>query len=72
MPSSLDNLNASLALVDAQILALSALPPVDYSLDGESVNLSRALADLLKARADLINAIIQAEGPSEYHATGTT
>lgn len=72
MADSLTTLQAALANVEAQILALSVVPPIDYALDGESVNVSLPLWKLLQMQAQLRAAIIAAEGPVEIQLQGTT
>lgn len=72
MPDSVDVLRRALANVEAQIEALSTVPPVAYGLDGESVDTSRTMDRLLAQQVALRAAVIAAEGPSEVRVTGTT
>lgn len=72
MATNLENLNAALANVDAQLAAITATPKPTYSIDGKSVSWGEHFNNLIAAREKLIPLIIQAEGPTELHVTGTT
>lgn len=72
MADSVTTLTAALAAVDAQIATLALVPPIDYSLDGQSEQLASVLGNLLKYREQLVAAIIQAEGPTEVRSQGWT
>jgi hypothetical protein len=69
---SATSLRQSLANVEAQIATLTASVRPDYSLDGQSESLSTHLKNLFEVRKQLIDAIIQSEGPTEVHVVGTT
>ena len=63
-------LKQSIANVDAQLADLTAGVNPDYSLDGESVQLAAYRTQLLKDRADLVKALIQAEGHEDVFTVG--
>lgn len=67
---SVTNLKAAIANVDAQIAELTAGINPDYSLDGESVQLGSYRSQLLRDRAELVKALIQAEGHEDIDVLG--
>jgi hypothetical protein len=64
------NLQAAIDAIDAELAANVRKP--DYSIDGKSVSWAAYRTSLIEDRAKLVEALIQAEGPTELHVRGST
>lgn len=69
---ALSHLETALENIDSQLATMTASPKPTYSLDGKSVSWGEHFNNLLSAREKLVEAIIQAEGPTEIHVQGRT
>lgn len=72
MATEAENLRTAYDQVVEKILEVTANPKPDYSVDGQSVSWSAYYAMLTRLRQDLREALLQAEGPYEFHTRGYT
>jgi hypothetical protein len=69
---STDNLYTTLTQIDQQLADMTANPKPSYGIDGKSVQWGEHFRNLLEARKQIIDAIIQAEGPYEHIINGAS
>lgn len=72
MATEAENLRTAYDQIIEKILEVTANPKPDYSVDGQSVSWSAYYSMLMRLRQDLREALLQAEGPFEFHIRGTT
>jgi hypothetical protein len=66
------NLQIAIDNVDQQLADLTANPKPSYGIDGQSVSWGEHFRNLTQLRKELVEALIQAEGPWEQHIIGSS
>jgi hypothetical protein len=63
MPTELESLQAASASLAAKIAEVSAAPGPDYTINGQQVDKSKFLSDLISQRSAILSQINQESGP---------
>ena len=66
------DLTTALQNIDTAILNMTANPKPSYSINGQSVQWGEFYSQLMKARQDLANQLVLAQGPGEDVWEGLT
>lgn len=70
MATEAENLATALANVAAKLADITVNPKPSYSIDGQSLSWGTYYKDLVELRNSLKAALLDAEGPFEYHVQG--
>jgi hypothetical protein len=72
MATEAENLQTAIDQVCAKIVAVTANPRPSYGIDGQSISWGEYYSGLVKLREDLKLALINAQGPFEFHLQGSS